>query len=247
MESTGLEGNQECLGMARLLIAHMEAGNTEQADRVLNELTRMREYVLFQELGKLTREFHESLNSFRGDARIAQLAGEEIPETKERLKHVITLTEEAAGKTLTVVEDAVPLCDLLGQRARDINHAWQRFTRREMEAEEFRDLSKELGGFFQELDAGMAELKSGLTEVLMAQDYQDLTGQIINRVISLVSDLENNLVNLIRISGQDMSSTKEAKNNDKNKLEGPQIPTIKQDDAVSGQDEVDELLSSLGF
>jgi len=82
----------------------------------------------------------------------------------------------------------------------------------------------------------------------MAQDFQDLTGQIITRVIELVEEVEGNLVELVRITGSRMSTpTKENNQEDKIKAEGPQVPGVRKSNVVSGQDEVDDLLSSLGF
>lgn len=236
--------NEEVLNRAKNLVDSLESGKADQAHGLLDELTRLHEQSLFQELGKLTREFHEALNSFRTDARLAQLAGEDIPDAKERLKHVIKMTDEAAHTTLNVVEDVIPKCDNVEARANDIKVRWERFTRREMDAQEFRDLSKELDEFLSNVSLDMGSMKSGLNDVLMAQGYQDLTGQIITRVITLVGDLEESLVHLIRISGQRQPPDKQE---DEKKLEGPQVPGIESESAVSGQDEVDDLLSSLGF
>lgn len=236
--------NEEVLDRAKNLVDSLESGKSDQAHGLLDELTRLHEQSLFQELGKLTREFHDALNSFRGDQRLAQLAGEDIPDAKERLKHVIKMTDEAAHTTLNVVEDAIPKCANVETVAADIRNRWERFTRREMDAQEFRELSKELDDFLGGVVEDMGGMRSGLNEVLMAQGYQDLTGQIITRVITLVGDLETSLVDLIRISGQRQPAEKE---DDAGKLDGPQVPGIESDTAVSGQDEVDDLLSSLGF
>lgn len=88
----------------------------------------------------------------------------------------------------------------------------------------------------------------------MAQDYQDLTGQIIRRVIALVEEVEGNLVQLVRISGQRIvddpqrSERKQSEASERmQKGEGPSIPGGDNEGVVSGQDEVDDLLSSLGF
>jgi chemotaxis protein CheZ len=86
----------------------------------------------------------------------------------------------------------------------------------------------------------------------MAQDFQDLTGQIIGRVINLVSDVEDSLVEIIKIGGNRLSKSSPQKKEEEKKeeavaLDGPQVPGLESTTAVSGQDEVDDLLSSLGF
>lgn len=80
----------------------------------------------------------------------------------------------------------------------------------------------------------------------MAQDFQDLTGQIIRKVIDLVHDVEEKLVKLVRITGNKIEEETIVKEG-REKLAGPAVPGLDQGDQVSGQDEVDDLLSSLGF
>ena len=95
----------------------------------------------------------------------------------------------------------------------------------------------------------MPQIHGLMTEVLMAQDYQDITGQIIRRVIQLVEDVEKNLIELLKLFGEEQKS--QAKQNvkavDKNAAEGPIINPEQRDDVVENQDDVDDLLSSLGF
>lgn len=241
--------NEEYLEKAHLIINEVKSGNIDAADKLVEELSRTRDKSLFQELGKLTREFHESLNSFKLDSKLTELTGTEIPDAKERLKHVIDMTDKAAHRTMTVVEDLLPLCDTLDVHGEEIHDLWKRFMKRDMEPEEFRKLCKKIESYLGEQHQGTARVKNGLTEILMAQDYQDITGQIISRVINLVSDLEVSLVKLIKDSGALMDEANRGSNekDDKNSLDGPQIPGLETAGAVSGQDEVDDLLSSLGF
>jgi len=241
------ETNEEYIENARQIIFAVESGNIDEADRLVGELSRNRDQSLFQELGKLTREFHDSLSSFKLDSKLTELTGTEIPDAKERLKHVIEVTDKAAHKTMNVVEDLIPLCETLDGQGEEIHSLWQRFMQRDMEPQEFRELCKEIETYLEEQHKGTVRVKSGLTEILMAQDYQDITGQIISRVINLVSDLETSLVKLIKDSGAILDETSTEKKEDKNSLDGPQIPSIASSGAVSGQDEVDDLLSSLGF
>lgn len=246
------------LEQARTLVAQLEQGKEEEAVRLLDELTKQREESLFSELGKLTRQLHEALNSFRVDSRIAEVAEREFPDARERLKYVITMTEQAAEKTLDAVEGSMPLCDDLEQRASHIQEEWGRFTRRELDADGFRALSRDVESFLSEVTEGAPRLRGSLQEVLMAQDFQDMTGQIIKRVISLVEDVEESLVELIRISGQNLmpEAIKEGHKKEEEEREkpaasgieatGPAVPGV-DPETVSGQDEVDDLLSSLGF
>jgi chemotaxis protein CheZ len=231
----------------REMMRQMEQGNEVEAARLLDELVRLREDSLFRELGKLTRDFHEALNNFRLDSRLADIAEHEIPDARDRLSYVISMTEQAANRTLSAVEDSLPACEALESRGAALQEQWARFTRREMDAQDFRNLSRDLEAFLSATREDLPRLRANLQDVLMAQGFQDLTGQIIRRVITLVEELERNLVELVRISGQKLiQPAEEQQPASGSGVHGPAVPGL-DTGTVSGQDEVDDLLSSLGF
>ncbi|MGB5145955.1 MAG: protein phosphatase CheZ [Porticoccaceae bacterium] len=239
----------ETLALVRDLLREAEQGNHEQAEIYLDELSRVKQTELFREVGKLTRDLHDALNHFRMDTRLADFAVQEIPDAKERLNYVITMTEQSANKTLGAVESALPVSEQLRDRSFALIEDWRRFRRRDMSAQHFREFCRELDIFFVEVSDGAKTLNGFLSEVLMAQDFQDLTGQIIRRVITLVQDLELSLVDLIRLSGPVVKASSESgpKAGKVVALAGPIVPGVDHGDSVQGQDEVDSLLSSLGF
>jgi chemotaxis protein CheZ len=242
----------ELLESARSLVSALEAADQSEVEKHLGAITHLHESDLFNELGKLTREFHEAINKFRCDERFAELTEEDIPDAKERLNYVISRTEDAANRTLTAVEASIPLCDEMGEKASKLLEEWLRFKRKEMSVEEFRVLAKEIDQYLASNEIKTKEIKTQLTEVLMAQDFQDITGQIIRRVINLVGEVEMNLVNLIKLghkgaAGAQTTAKKEERSDAGSSLDGPQVPGLESKDVVSGQDEVDDLLSSLGF
>lgn len=232
----------ERLAQARALVASLEAGDESEADRIIQEISNSKDEDLFQEVGRLTRELHEAIVGFLLDDRIAQFAQHEIPDAADRLKHVITMTEEAAHTTLNAVEESLPVAEELESRASDLGDRWQQFCNRKLELEDFRALSEEIADFLKLANAHSKTLNGKLSEVLMAQGYQDLTGQIIRRVITLVQDVEEKLVRLVAISG-----TARAVKQQEVELEGPVVPGVTKADVVTSQDDVDDLLSSLGF
>lgn len=231
------------LALSRELVQLMEAGDEQQADLVLNELIETKERNLFQEVGRLTRDLHESIKKFLYDDRIAEIAEYEIPDASERLGYVITMTEKSANTSLNAVEQSLPLAKELGSKAADLAVEWARFKERELSVEDFRHLSRDLSAFLLLAQGHSEKLNSQLSEVLMAQDFQDLTGQIIRQVITLIHDVEDKLVKLVKLSGAKAPTQR----CEKNKLEGPVVPGVDQGDTVNGQDDVDDLLSSLGF
>ncbi|WP_198263319.1 protein phosphatase CheZ [sulfur-oxidizing endosymbiont of Gigantopelta aegis] len=249
---------------AKELVSSAEAGNDEDVKLILDELITMKETSLFQELGKLTRDVHETFKAFRSDSRITELAEDGgMADAKERLHYVITMTQQAADTTMSQIEEAIPLCESITGGTSELLSSWERFTHRQMEAEEFRQLSKTLKDFLETANNDSKSLMSNLNEIMMAQSYQDLTGQIIYKVIKLVEDVEGDLINLIKLSSkhtgqsgdsetesvnETLSGEPDKKKKDKSSLDGPVVPGLADEvETLAGQDEVDDLLSSLGF
>ncbi len=230
--------------LARSLLTYLEAGDDEKANETMDRFVDMRESQLFQEVGQLTRQLHDSLGNCYDD-KISSLASKDIPNARERLKYVIEKTEESANRTLNAVEASVPLSDELKASARQMSDDWERFKRREMNAEDFRSLAKKITAFLETVNENSNKVHEYLSEVLMAQEYQDLTGQIINQVISIVDDVESNLVKLIKCQG--LVNCEDKESGPDIQAEGPQVNPVDKSKVVSGQDDVDDLLSSLGF
>jgi chemotaxis protein CheZ len=237
---------QHKIELARRLIEALERGDEQGADDVLEDLTADRDSLLFKEVGRLTRELHEAINGFLLDNRIAELAETDIPDATHRLRHVITMTEKAANATLSAVEAGLPLADELRDRAGRVAEPWTHFRRESLGCRENGTLGEEVDALLDVATRHGQALHGYLSDILMAQDYQDLTGQIIRKVIELVHDVEDKLVQLIRLSGR-----KPQKSDDgplHTRIEsGPVVPGVDQGDVVKGQDDVDDLLSSLGF
>lgn len=243
-------GPADQLAMAKALVSALESRDNKNADRLFNELLAERDSSLFMEIGRLTRQLHESIRSFSLDSRIAELTAKDIPDAKERLRYVITMTEQAANTTLEAVEETLPVAERLSNNCDELAVRWNRFLHREMPYEEFKGLSHQLGQHFTNSQADLAIIQGKLNDVLMAQGFQDLTGQIIRKVIDLVQDMEASLVELIRISGQRYHAVeKEEEPVPTIYAEGPVVPGVddRQGNTVNSQDDVDDLLSSLGF
>lgn len=234
------------LDIARQLVTSLESGQEENAEHLINELTRIGETQLFQEMGKLTRQLHDAITGVQSDEALSKLAVEEMPEARERLHYVVEMTENAANKTMTAVEESLPITDKLLDKAKQLDNSWDKFTHRELDADAFRQLSKDVQVFFSEVIDDTSVVRGHLSDVLMAQDFQDLTGQVIRRVTTMVEEVEENLVKLIKDNGQVIQDSGEVKEKDI-VAEGPQMNSEERQDVVSGQDDVDDLLSSLGF
>lgn len=239
------DSKQELLEKAQQLVASIEADDFETADKTLEELSDFSDSTLFREVGRLTRELHEAINGFLLDAKIADIAQREIPDASERLNYVIEMTEKSANTTLNAVEISLPLANELEDKSAKLSEEWDKFKGKQLSVEDFRVLSSDLSAFLDAATSHSKELHKNLSDVLLAQDFQDLTGQIIRKVITLVTDIEDKLVQLVRISGSKLPDKKYESPSEK--LEGPVVPGVEQGDVVQGQDDVDDLLSSLGF
>lgn len=216
---------------------------------------------LYSKVGKLTRELHESINNFMSDDSLAVMTNESMPDARQRLTYVVELTEQSAHKTMTLIEHSNPLIRVMGERAGVL---LKQYTNTEQDNPGF--LQEEIKAFLH-LSASTAKSVTGdLNEIMLAQNYQDLTGQVINRVSTLVQDVENNLLTLLRLSDQTQSNqtpldktmslnpeskiklnTDFKKEETNNKGFGPAVPGTDKGDVVQSQEDVDDLLSSLGF
>jgi chemotaxis protein CheZ len=250
---------QITLEQAKQLVVYLEQGEQEKADQLILEAASKEQSELFAEVGKLTRQLHESLKNFELDTRLADLTTDAIPDAKERLNYVMEMTENAANKTMDAVEASLPLAQQLADDLSTIKPTWDRLMNREIQLGEFKTLCHDLDSFMQGSQARTDELQGLMTNVLMAQDYQDLTGQVIRRVIELVREVEDSLIHLLTVFGtndevtssvQEQVEEVEIVSMDSPELSGPEGPILdaeSRDDVVSNQDEVDDLLSSLGF
>lgn len=244
---------------AQALIEKLEQGDINAVTEVIAGINEARDRSVYREVGKLTRGLHEAIRNFEIDTAKAGLDSESMSRmanAQERLDYVINLTQSAADKTMDMVEAGIPTASALGDTARSLHGEWQRLLRREMQPDEFRDLSRRIDQFLQETGQSSDALGEYFNQILMAQDFQDLSGQVLKKVITLVQEVEDRLVDLMRVAGQVEEITGLVRFLDPQQAredispaaaEGPQIKADIRDDVVSGQDDVDDLLSSLGF
>ncbi len=187
----------------------------------------------YQQLGGIVRQLHDALHSLGYDHAIRRIANE-IPDARDRLAYVGGMTEAAANKVLNLVDAASPACDEVETRADALASS--------LEAElqgthPPHPLLQECASFTQRVSSFAETQRSALTDIMMAQDFQDLSGQVIGKVIDIISRTEQQLVELLV-----HSAPHEIQAEDSAELAGPQVP-----DKALQQDDVDDLLASLGF
>lgn len=237
------------LEQAKQLVAYLENDQQDKANDLIAEIQNPINSELFAEIGKLTRQLHDSLNNFQVDTRLNDLANADIPDAKERLNYVISRTEEAANKTMDAVESIFPVVDSIQEQIKTVNPLWQKLMHNELDIGEFKALCRDIDVLLKTTEKETGHMHRLMTDVLMAQDFQDLTGQVIRKVIDLVHEVEESLINMLTVFGISSEETKEnhLPKVGENLVEGPIMNTETRTDVVSDQDDVDDLLSSLGF
>jgi chemotaxis regulatin CheY-phosphate phosphatase CheZ len=187
---------------------------------------------LFVEVGKITRKLHDSIREFQENIspRLKNLPISELPEATDKLQWVIEKTEEAASRTISLVEKHLSYQE---KTSKIINQLEILFTENNL----LKDLDTNGLVYLKNMNQ---DLPKDLTEIMIAQDFQDLTGQIIKKVIQLIADIEKQLVMILKIFGVKLESHPQS-----GSLSGPQIR--KKETVVSGQSEVDAILNQYGF
>lgn len=206
----------------------------------------------YARLGAITREMHEALTVL-GSNQLHSIMNE-IPDARDRLTYVGKMTEDAANKVLTLVETAKPACDDLAKRGIELGQSLAKMSASgDLSLERAKGLMVVCGKFAENSAKFADNQASVLSDIMMAQDFQDLSGQVIKKVIDIISRTEMQLVHLLIDSAPDAATADAAKaaasaasmsatTVDNHKLEGPQTA-----DTALQQTDVDDLLASLGF
>ncbi|MFA6313418.1 MAG: protein phosphatase CheZ [Sterolibacterium sp.] len=198
--------------------------------------------VVFSSLGQMTRELHDSLREIGHDKALGD-AARSIPDARQRLSYIVQMTEQAASRALNAIEIAKPIQDAMQTRSEALEKRWGKVFANQLSPEDFKVLAADTQVFLSEIPQQTRATNEQLTEIMMAQDFQDLTGQVIKKVVDLVENLERQLLHvLFEAMPPDMNVEPPA-----GLLNGPVINTEGRADVVSSQSQVDDLLESLGF
>lgn len=190
---------------------------------------------MFRKLGGITRQLHDALKEL-GYTDKLQGSVEQLPDAQSRLSYIARLTGEAAEKVLNQVEEGKREQEQLAQRGRELADTIKRVPALAKAMPELLEWSNDVVALAEKTD-------HRLTEIMMAQDFHDLTGQVIKRVVDLAGAIEEQLLSLLLESaptgqpGQDKAF----------ELAGPVVNADGRTDVVTDQKQVDDLLASLGF
>jgi len=242
--------------LAQEYIARLQQGDESASRDVLLEICQVSGSAeagvsgdIYAEVGKLTREMHESINSFANDTRMQSMMSEDMPDARQRLNHVIETTENSAHQTMAAVEASTPLLAKLTERSVEIQKLLETYFSRCDASNGLKLIQEELTDFMSLVACDTSKVNAAMNNIMLAQGYQDLTGQVIQRVITLVQEVEDGLISILKIGSEQSpgtASAEQAKEADR-KGHGPAVPGVTGDEVMQDQDDVDDLLSSLGF
>ena len=198
---------------------------------------------LFLRIGQLTRLLRDSMANLGLEQAIKEVA-DAFPNTRDRLNYVVGKTSQAADRALTAVEVARPLQERLGENAGKLTERWDAWFEEPQPLDEARELVKETRTFLLDVPATAQQTNQQLTEIMMAQDFQDLTGQVLQSLMHVIETVEKELISVLveNMSERDASAAA----GDAHLKNGPQIDT-RAEGIVASQEQVDDLLESLGF
>lgn len=198
---------------------------------------------MFDRLGGIVRLLHDSLRELGYDRSLSTVATQ-ITDAQDRLEYIASLTEQAANKVLNAIDIGMPAQDTLAKQANDIDNRWGALFAGKLTIEEFKTLAGDSRQFAAMVAESTEAEKARLLEIMMAQDFQDITGQLIKKIVTITNTVEQELAQLLRDNAppevKAAIASAEAKQEDL--MHGPSVPA-----AAMAQDGVDDLLASLGF
>jgi chemotaxis protein CheZ len=197
----------------------------------------------YSQLGHLTRKLHETLKQLGYDKALEKAVDTMIPDARDRLAYIAALTQQAAERVLNATDVAKPIQEELETRSSALAARWDCLFRNELSVEEFKQLVHETRGFLEEVPRKTADTRAQLMEIMMAQDFQDLTGQVIKKVIDMAQEMESELLKVL----VENTPVEKRAQLETGLLNGPVVNTAGRSDVVTSQAQVDELLESLGF
>ncbi|BBB67073.1 protein phosphatase CheZ [Undibacterium sp. YM2] len=191
---------------------------------------------IFDRLGGIVRMLHDSMRELGYDRSLSDVAVQ-IADAQGRLEYVATLTEQAANKVLNATDLGMPEQDELAKKAKSMDVRWTDLFDGKLSVDEFKTLATDSKTFANSVLTATDAEKARLLDIMMAQDFQDLTGQLIKKVVAINKRVEHELTQILLDN-----APVELKEKAVELMEGPSVPN-----AALEQDDVDNLLDSLGF
>ncbi len=190
---------------------------------------------IFERLGGVVRLMHDSLRELGYDRSLSD-AATQITDAQDRLEYIATLTEQAANKVLNTIDEGMPAQDVLAKSAKEMDARWTLLFEGKLSLDEFKALAQDSKNFTATVTEATDAEKARLLAIMMAQDFQDITGQLIKKIVAITQKVETELAQILR----DNAPPELLKEKQHELMQGPSTSALIQDD-------VDSLLEGLGF
>jgi chemotaxis protein CheZ len=237
--SSQAEQNADTPDLEALFDSIVEAAVPAPAKCAANDASEAGDVIT--RIGKMTRTLHDSLRALGLDKTL-ETAVAAMPDARDRLAYVARMTEQAADRVLNATDAARPIQEKLAAQAGSLTTRWEQLYACQLSTEQFKELAGQTREFLHNVPEQTRLTNAQLTEVMLAQDFQDLTGQVIKKIADVVHDLENKLLNLL------LENAPPAKRQGADSLlNGPVVNGAGRTDIAADQQQVDDLLESLGF
>jgi chemotaxis protein CheZ len=230
--------------LAAAVASAVEAEGDASSDRILARI------------GQLTRTLRDSMRELGLDKQV-EAAAQAVPDARDRLKYVATMTEQAAERALNAIELAKPMQEAMQGEAQALDARWARWYDAPLAQGEAGALLAETRTFLQSVPERTQATNAQLLEIMLAQDFQDLTGQVIKKITDVVYLIEQQLLGVLleniaperreQFAASAAALMSSASGSPEGLLNGPQINPEGRSDVVQDQSQVDDLLASLGF
>ncbi len=225
-----------------IIAANQDDGKAPpQAAKVIQLNAETEPAKVLNQVGQMARKLHDTLRELGLNKEIEKAAST-IPDARDRLNYVATLTQQAAERVLNATDAAQPIVEKMGDESKRLAAQWDLLFQKKLDVPQFRELVTQTHAYLHEAPKQGKEINAYLMEIMMAQDFQDLTGQVIKKIIQLTQEMEQQLVALLLENAPPAVRAENA-----GLLNGPVINAKGRDDVVTSQDQVDDLLESLGF
>lgn len=203
---------------------------------------------LIARIGHLTRSLRENMRELGLDKEIEK-AAQAIPDSRDRLSYIASMTEQAAERSLNAIEVAQPIQDGIEKQSAELAGRWDKWFDKPLDQAEARDLVGDTRAYLEWVPDQTRATQSQLMEVMMAQDFQDLTGQVIKKMMEVIHEIERELVQVLidNVPSEKMRQQVGESGEPDSLLNGPQVKKDGGPDVVTDQSQVDDLLDSLGF
>ncbi len=245
-----------------MMAAMMEPPKAESAESMMEEMMEPAQGAhdadassdrILARIGQLTRTLRDSMHELGLDKQV-QAAAEMVPDARDRLKYVATMTEQAAERALNAIELAKPMQQAMSTDAKALDARWEQWYAAPVDRAEVKSLMADTRGFLKQVPGHTSATNAQLLEIMLAQDFQDLTGQVINKITDVVHQIEQQLLGVLleniapeRREQFAAQAAALAAETNQHLLNGPQINPEGRADVVQDQGQVDDLLASLGF